>query len=90
MQYYFTYVLRRIVDYKSYCRYTKDLELRLDQHKGPVPSAKNRRPLEMICFECCLNQSDVLKRERYFKTHYGRMFIKKRLKKYFEEQNFTR
>ena len=30
-----------------------------------------------------LNRDDALRREKYFKTHYGKMFLKKRLKSYF-------
>jgi len=42
-----------------------------------VNSTKNRRPLKLIYFEACLSQADDLKREKYFKTYYGRMFLKK-------------
>jgi len=81
---YYSYVLYSKKDKKLYVGYTQNLKLRFEQHcKGQVESTKNRRPLKLIYYEACLNQQDATKREKYFKTHYGRMFIKKRLKSYF-------
>jgi len=86
-EFYYTYVLRSEKDDKNYAGYTKDLNLRFEQHsKGLVESTKNRRPLKLIYFEACLNQADALKREKYFKTHYGKMFLKKRLANWFSYQ----
>jgi len=88
MKYYFTYVLNRYKDNMLYYGQTKDLKLRIEQHnKGMVQSTQNRRPLELIYFEGCLNKADALKREKYFKTYYGRMFVKKRLSNYFITKN---
>ena len=81
---YFVYVLHSDKDGNLYTGYTKDLELRFEQHsKGYVESTKNRRPLQLIYYEACIKQTDALKREKYLKTHYGKMFLKKRLKSYF-------
>jgi putative endonuclease len=81
---YYAYVLYSKADGQLYTGYTKDLKLRFEQHeKGMVPSTKDRRPLELIYYEACLNQQDATRRERYFKTYRGRMFIKSRLKSYF-------
>ena len=81
---YYTYVLHSKKDGKLYTGYTKDLELRFEQHeKGKVESTKNRRPFKLIYYESCLIQVDALKREKYLKTHYGKMFLKNRLKSYF-------
>ena len=81
---YYTYVLLSEVDDQLYSGFTKDLKLRFEQHeKGLVPSTKNRRPLRLIYYEACLNQDDATRREKYFKTYRGRMFIKNRLKSYF-------
>ena len=83
---YYTYVLFSHKDHKLYTGYTKDLKLRFEQHeKGLVDSTKNRRPLILIYFEACLSQQDALKREKYLKTHYGKMFIRNRLKTWFSE-----
>lgn len=85
--FYYTYVLKSEIDGNNYAGYTKDLNLQFEQHnKGLVGSTKNRRPLSLIYFEACLNQADALKREKYFKTHYGKMFLRKRLAKWFSEQ----
>ncbi len=81
---FYVYVLLSNKDHKLYIGYTKNLKLRFEQHgNGEVESTKNRRPLILIYYEACLNRSDATKREKYFKTHYGHMFIKKRLKSYF-------
>ena len=83
MQYYFTYVLQSELDKLFYTGYTKDIELRIEQHqKGLVESTKNRLPLKLIYYEACLNQRDAIHREKYLKTHYGKMFLKNRLKSY--------
>ena len=81
---FYTYVLHSEKDNKLYIGYTKDLDLRFEQHqKGYVESTKNRRPFKLIYYEACIEQSDALKREKYLKTHYGKMFLGNRLKSYF-------
>ena len=81
---YYTYVLKSTKDGKMYTGFTKDLKLRFEQHeKGLVQSTRHRRPLELIYYEACLSEDDALHRERYLKTHYGKMFLKNRLKSYF-------
>jgi len=81
--FYFVYVLRSIKDKKFYTGYTENLKLRFEQHKkGLVESTKDRRPLELIYYEACLNQKDAIRREKYFKIYFGKMFLKKRLKSY--------
>jgi len=84
---YYTYVLYSEKDEKLYVGYTEDLKLRISQHdKGLVQSTKSRRPLILIYYEVCCEKWDAIKREKYFKTHYGRMFIKNRLKTWFENR----
>ena len=81
---YYVYVLHSQKDGKLYTGYTQDLELRFEQHeKGKVESTKKRRPFKLIYYEASLIQEDALKGEKYLKTHYGKMFLKKRLKSYF-------
>ena len=81
---FYTYILISKKDGKLYTGYSKNLKLRFKQHQdGKVESTKNRRPLVLIYYEACLNQKDALHREKYLKTYYGKMFIKKRLKSYF-------
>ena len=81
---YYVYVLHSQRDDKLYAGYTKNLKQRFEQHqRGLVTSTKERRPLELIYYEACLEQDDATSWEKYFKTHYGKMFLKSRLKSYF-------
>lgn len=87
-QFYYIYVLRSLKDGKNYTGYTKNLKLRFEQHcNGEVESTKNRRPLVLIYFEGCLNQHDATHREKYLKTHFGKMFLKNRLKQWNDESS---
>jgi putative endonuclease len=80
---YYVYVLKSNKDKKLYTGYTKDLKLRFEQHqKGLVGSTKHRRPFKLIYYEACLSQKDATHREKYLKTYFGKMFLKKRLKSY--------
>ena len=83
MEYYCTYVLYSEKDQKFYTGYTKNIELRFEQHqKGLVESTKDRLPLKLIYYEACLNQQDATHHEKYLKTYHGKMFLKNRLKSY--------
>ena len=80
---YYVYVLQSEKDGKFYAGFTKDLKLRFEQHKkGLVESTKDRRPLELIYYEACTDKDDATKREKYFKTYHGKMFVRRRLKSY--------
>jgi len=80
---YYTYVLKSNKDDNFYVGFTKDLKLRFEQHyRGLVESTKERRPLDLIYYEACVNQNDATRREKYLKTYHGRMFLKRRLKSY--------
>lgn len=82
--FYYVYILESLKDGKKYTGYTSNLPLRFEAHQaGKVESTKDRRPLKLIYFEGCLNQQDATKREKYLKTHYGKMFLGNRLKSYF-------
>ena len=83
---YYTYVLLSEKDWKLYVWYTKDLKIRFEQHcNWKVESTKNRRPLKLIYYEACLEQQDAIKREKYFKTHYWKMYLKNRLAVWFSQ-----
>ena len=80
---YYTYVLHSIKDGNFYTGFTQDLKLRFDQHnKGQVESTKDRKPLEVIYYEACLNRDVATHREKYLKTYHGKAFTKRRLKSY--------
>jgi putative endonuclease len=90
--FYYVYILISEKDGKNYTGFTHDFKgvrepFRVEQHKnGEVESTKNRRPLELIYFEGCLCRDDATKREKYLKTHYGKMFLKNRLAKWFSQR----
>ena len=82
--FYYTYVLLSEKDGNYYVGYTKDLNVRFEQHqKGQVTSTKYRLPFKLIYYEACLLQKDALKREKHLKTFYGKMYLAKTLKSYF-------
>ena len=83
MKYYYVYVLLSKKDGNFYTGYTNNLKKRFKEHNlGHVASTKNRRPLNLIYFEACLNQQDATKREKYLKTTYGKRYLKNRLSNY--------
>ena len=70
-----------------YIGFTKDLKKRLNEHKkGLVTSTKNRLPLKLVYYEACLNKNDAIAREKYFKTGFGRRFLRNRIKAYIGEE----
>ncbi len=80
---YYTYVLESREDGNWYTGCCKDLEQRLSQHnEGKVKSTRDRRPLELIYYEACLNKYDAYQREKYLKTGQGKRYLKNRLKNY--------
>lgn len=80
---FYTYVLLSKKDGKFYTGYTQDLKVRFEQHnKGQVASTRERRPLELVYYEACINQKDATHREKYLKTYHGKVFIRKRIKSY--------
>jgi len=80
---FYTYVLKSEKDLQFYVGFSKDLKLRFEQHKkGLVEATEQRRPLELIYYEACLDQKDAVRREKYLKTYLGKMFLRNRLKSY--------
>lgn len=81
---FYTYVLLSNKDDKFYIGFTNDLRKRVEDHqKGKVDSTKGRRPFVLVYYEACLNEKDAIKREKYFKTGFGRRFLNNRLENYF-------
>lgn len=77
---FYTYVLLSIKDNMLYIGYSTNLKHRIDQHnKGLVPATKDRRPLRLMYYEACLTKEKALQREKYFKTGFGRNFLKNRI-----------
>ncbi len=90
---FYVYVLLSSKDKNLYTGYTGNLKERLVKHNdGKVSSTRNRRPLMLVYFEGCLNQQDATRREKYLKSGNGKIYLKNRLKNYWqmlEEQNPT-
>ncbi|MCK9452716.1 MAG: GIY-YIG nuclease family protein [Bacteroidales bacterium] len=82
--YYYVYVLLSQKDELFYTGYTPDLKARLSLHNtGRVASTANRRPLKLIDFEGCLHQQDATRREKYLKSGNGKVYIRSRLRHFF-------
>ena len=80
---YYVYVLQSLADGKLYNGYTDDLKRRFEEHNtGKVESTKYRRPFKLIYYEAYVHQQDATSREKYFKTQWGRNYLKKVLKNY--------
>ena len=74
-------------DKNFYIGHTKDLEKRINEHnKGKVISTNHRKPFILVYYEACLDKNDAVHREKYLKTHYGKMFLGKRLNSYLTGQ----
>jgi len=77
---FFTYVLLSLKDSKLYVGYTNNLKKRFIEHqKGGVEATRPRRPLKLVYYEACPNKQLAIKREKYFKTGFGRRFLKVRI-----------
>lgn len=77
---FYTYVLKSKKDKKLYIGFTNNLRKRIDDHyQGKVEATKNRRPLKLIYYEAGKSKHKAIKREKYFKTGYGRRFLKNRI-----------
>lgn len=82
---YYVYILQSQKDSKLYSGYTSNLRQRFEYHqKGKIGSTKNRRPFKLIYYEAYLNQQDATAREKYFKTQWGRNYLCKVLKNYWQ------
>ena len=88
MAMFYTYVLLSEKDGKYYVGFSQDLKERINKHQsGKVKSTANRLPLRLIYYEACLNELDAIKREKYFKTGFGRRFLKNRLETFLKRYN---
>ncbi|MCX6784780.1 MAG: GIY-YIG nuclease family protein [Candidatus Komeilibacteria bacterium] len=77
---FFTYVLKSLKDGRLHIGFTENLEKRFTDHNnGLTEATKNRRPFIMIYYEACLNKNKALERELYFKSGFGRRFLKNRI-----------
>jgi putative endonuclease len=77
---FYTYVLRSEKDGKLYIGWSNNLRDRLKKHQsGKVSATKFRLPIALVYYEACNNKQKAIERERYFKTGFGRRFLKSRI-----------
>ena len=82
-KYCYVYVLRSQIDHQFYVGLTRDLQKRLRAHnQRHVSSTRKRRPLELVYWEGCRNDSDAAQREKYLKTAWGKRYVKNRLRRF--------
>ena len=80
LMFYYTYILKSKKDGNLYIGDTSGLKLRKIEHdKGMVEATKSRRPLDLIYYEACLSKEKALQKEKYFKTGFGRHFLRNRI-----------
>jgi putative endonuclease len=77
----YVYILRSLADNNLYIGYTNNLKQRFEKHKaGKIFSTSFRAPLKLAYYEAYLDENDARKREKFFKTGWGRNYIKRVLK----------
>ena len=74
---YYTYILQSETHETFYYGHCEDLEKRISQHnKGKVRYTKGRMPWKLHYFEVFESRSEAMKREKYFKSIDGYLFLK--------------
>ena len=85
---FYVYILESLKDQKLYVGYTNNLKRRFEEHNsGKILITKHRKPFKLIYYEAYLNQQDATSREKYFKTGWGRTYLKRILKSYWAKKD---
>jgi putative endonuclease len=80
----YVYILKSRKDAKLYIGLTNDLQKRIREHNGGMNfSTKGRVPFVLIYYEAYPHRKDAERREKFFKTGWGRQYLKKALHHYF-------
>jgi putative endonuclease len=75
---YGVYVLRSKKKGTLYIGYSHNVQERIAEHqKGWVPATRDKRPLELLYCELYQNRIDAMRRERFFKSGWGRAYIRR-------------
>ncbi len=82
---YYVYVLYLEADSKLYYGFTNNLRRRLEEHKSS--GILKGKKFELIYYEAYRNRADAMNRERYFKSGWGRSYIKKILKNVLKDKS---
>jgi len=71
-----------------YIGYTNDLKRRLKEYNNKMSrSTKGRAPFKLVYYEAYLTKKDAEKREIFFKSGWGKQYIKRSLKYYLISKN---
>lgn len=77
---YTIYVLKSIRERKFYVGKTIDLERRLNEHNtGKTYYTRRYAPWEIVYTENVISEDEAVAREKYFKSHAGREWLKKKV-----------
>jgi putative endonuclease len=77
---YYVYVLKSSSDNKFYYGLTENIERRLSEHNnGKVTATKSRIPFELVYFENVATLKEARRKEKYFKSGFGRKYIKNKI-----------
>lgn len=77
---YKVYILKSKKFNHYYVGQTSDLKRRLIEHNsGNIYWTKRYKPWELIYFETLSSKEEAVRREKYFKSHAGRNWLKKNL-----------
>ncbi len=80
MQKWYVYILKSLKDNGIYIGMSREPEERLRLHnKGKTISTRSRRPFVMLYKEECNSADEARKREKYYKSGFGREQIKRKL-----------
>lgn len=85
---YYTYVLYCKEKKSFYYGFTQDLRRRIKEHsvnKKPY-SYTQKQTIKLVYYEAYCNEDDAKAREKFFKSGWGRNYIKKILKNYLKEK----
>jgi len=64
-----------------YVGYTPDLKRRIAAHNtGKAQATRLRKPLQLLYYEAYGDERDARKREKFFKSGWGRNYVKKQLR----------
>ena len=83
---YYVYLLISEKEGNFYTGSATDLKRRFEEHNsGRAISTKNRRPLKLIYYEACLDETDARSQEKYLKSGMGKKYLRNRLKNYLND-----
>lgn len=77
---FYVYVLESVINKRHYTGQIFDIDNRLkEQNSFKVKSTKDLAPWKLVYLEEFETREEAIKREKYLKSGYGRMFLKKKL-----------